>query len=400
MNAHADIVCRRAIWCLLAHLLVAGCATWQVPTDASEAELSARATVGSAPGVRVSATVLGSQDSLRMLGADVNSNGVQPVWIEVANRTTQPLWLLRSGADPDYFSALEVAWSAHVAFGGETNLRIDEHFDRLAFRNPIPPGEDRRGLLFTNPQPVTKLLNIDLLGDKVLIPLTLLVPVPGEFADSYQQHVHPYSEAELTRCEDEAALRLAIEGLPPFAAASGGETSQPLNVVLVGRLEDIGAAMSRRGYRRESPLPHAGQQLFGRAPDFVVRKRAQAGAPANWLRLWRAPIAYGDQLVFVAQAGRPVGGRFAGDAGRDRLQLDVDEVRNALVQDFFYSGGLEMFGFAAGVGAAPAQADATAEQRGYRTDGLRAVLFFVSRPLTIAEVNVLEWESLAKPAAE
>jgi hypothetical protein len=30
----------------------------------------------------------------------------------------------------------------------------------------------------------------------------------------------------------------------------------------------------------------------------------------------------------------------------------------------------------------------------YYTDGLRAVLFFAPRPLTFAEVHLLDWESL------
>ena len=116
--------------------------------------------------VRVTAAVLSAEDSRRMFGADVNKTDVQPVWIEVQNRTSQPLWLLRSGTDPDYFSPLEVAWSMHTPLAGDTNARIDDHFDRFAFKNPIPPGATRTGILFTNPQRSTKLLNVDLLGKK------------------------------------------------------------------------------------------------------------------------------------------------------------------------------------------------------------------------------------------
>ena len=61
--------------------------------------------------------------------------------------------------------------------GGDTNRRIDEHFDRLAFANPIPAHGASSGILFTNPQPVTKLLNVDLLGNKRMIPFTLFLPV-------------------------------------------------------------------------------------------------------------------------------------------------------------------------------------------------------------------------------
>ena len=320
----------RAIFRLIAALIIpAGCATWSAPPDTSDASLRARATTETFRDVRLSATVLDSNDSVRMYGVNVNETGVQPVWLEVVNNTTHTLWLLRSGTDPDYFSPLEVAWSAHVTFGGKTNDRIDEHFDRLAFRSPIPPGQTRSGVLFTNPQPVTKLLNVDLLGDKMMIPFTLFVPVPDEGVGSYQQHIHAYDDTRLTRCADEASLRRLVEALPCCAASSDAATGEPINVVFVGRLADIGAAFIRRGYRRERTPPEAGQRMFDRAPDLVGRKRAQAGAPANWLRLWRAPIAYGDQMVFVGQAGRPLGGRFANDTDTERLHPDVDEVKQS-----------------------------------------------------------------------
>jgi hypothetical protein len=303
------------------------------------------------------------------------------------------LWLLRSGTDPDYFSPLEVAWSAHVRFAADTNARIDEHFDQLAFHSPIPPGQARSGILFTNPQPVIKLLNVDLLGDKLMIPFTLFLPTPDAVGSTYQYRVHAYAPAELTQYEDLQSLRRAIEALPCCTSrAARADAGEPLNIVIVGGLDDIAAAMARRGYRRYTDTDTS-LSTFGRAPDLVVRKRSQAGASANWLRLWRAPIFYREQRVFVAQAGRPVGGRFA-RAGETRLHPDIDEVRDILVQDFLYSGGLEQLGFLTGVGVVPeAQSRKLPGDAHYSTDGLRAVLFFASRPLTFADVKVLAWES-------
>ena len=124
-------------------LALVGCATWQAPAEVSDAALRARAMSATERDVRVTAAVLSAEDSRRMFGADVNKTGVQSVWIEVQNRTSQPLWLLRSGTDPDYFSPLEVAWSMHTPLAGGTNASIDDHFDRLGFKNPIPPGATR-----------------------------------------------------------------------------------------------------------------------------------------------------------------------------------------------------------------------------------------------------------------
>jgi hypothetical protein len=379
----------------VACILTAGCATWSMPSDTSDAPLRRRAITDSNKGVGLSAAILSRDDDIRMLGANLEAAGVQAVWVEVRNNSTQTLWLLRSGTDPDYFSPLEVAWLLHVNLGGSTNEKIDEHFDQLAFRSPIPPGETRSGILFTNPQPVTKLLNVDLLGDRTLISFTLFVPSPGA-EGGYEKKIHMYPDSEVKHCEDLESLRRAIEALPCCTASATGATEgEPLNVVLVGRLHDIGAALVRRGYRRDPEGSEGEPDLFGRAPDLVVRKHAQAGSSGAWLRLWRAPLDFRGQTVFVVQAGRPIGGRFVNPVSEQPLHPDVDEVRNILIQDFLYSGGLAQLGFATGVGAASLeQPRKLAGNEHYYTDGLRAVLFFASRPLTFAEVHLLDWESL------
>ena len=71
---------------------------------------------------------------------------------------------------------------------------------------------------------------------------------------------------------------------------------------------------------------------------------------------------------------------------------DVDEARNLLIQDMMYSGGLEKLGFVTGVGAAAEALPRTALNGArYYTDGLRAVLFFGTRPLSLSDVEMLDW---------
>jgi hypothetical protein len=137
----------------------------------------------------------------------------------------------------------------------------------------------------------------------------------------------------------------------------------------------------------------ASQQVFGRGPDAVLRKQAQAGAPSAWMRLWLAPIRFEGRSVFLVQVGRPVGGRFA-PRGATGIVLhgDVDEARNVMIQDMMYSGGLDKLGFATGVGpASPTQPRTTLGGARYHTDGLRAVLFLGTRPLSLSDVDFLDW---------
>jgi hypothetical protein len=70
----------------------------------------------------------------------------------------------------------------------------------------------------------------------------------------------------------------------------------------------------------------------------------------------------------------------------------VDEARNLLIQDMMYAGGLEKLGFVTGVGqASRTQPRTTLSGAHYHTDGLRAVLFFATRPLSLSDVEILDW---------
>ena len=203
-----------------------------------------------------------------------------------------------------------------------------------------------------------------------------------------------YPDAEVTNYQDLATLRAALERLPCCASDTTGTVQgDPLNAVFIGTFADIGAATIRRNYRRDPDPSDLAQRVFGREPDVVGRKRSQAGAPATWIRLWRAPMRFGGEAVFVAQVGRPIGGRFASrQAGSIVLHEDVDEARNLLIQDMMYSGGLEKLGFITGVGAAAeAQPRTALNGAQYHTDGLRAVFFFGTRPLSLSDVEILDW---------
>jgi len=380
----------------IAFLVAAGCATtWQPPVDSNADALRARAVTQRVHDVQVSAAVLSVEDSRRMLGADVLETGVQPIWIEVQNGSQQALWLLRTGVDPDYFSPLEVAWSLHAKFDKETNKRIDDELRALEFANPIAPGATRSGVVFTNPQPKTRVLNVDLVASKLLLPFSLFLPVPGSAgSDIIERLSSLYSDEQVTDYQASDALRAALEKLPCCAgdeqSVAGGE---PFNLIIVGDLADIGAAFSRRGFRRDARESDATQRVFGRPPDVVLRKYAQGGTAPLWVRAWLAPMRFQGSPVFLAQIGRARGGRFiARDEASFTLHADVDEARSILIQDMFYSGGLAKLGFIEGVGNVPATTPRVTPQGAfYYTDGLRAVVFFATRPLALSEVELLNW---------
>jgi hypothetical protein len=254
-------------------LAVTSCATWQPPSDIRDAGLRERAITVTHRDVRVSAAVLSAEDRQRILGVEIDRTQMQPVWIEVQNRTPDRLWLLRSGTDPDYFSPLEVAWSVHTLFAGESNQRIDQHLNQLGFKNPVLPGATTAGLLFIKPERGTRFLNIDLLQRKTLIPFTLLLSVPDDAGDQrFAHNAFQYPDVEITDYNDLTKLRTALERFPCCATDAQGTThGDPINAIFVGEFSDVAAAFIRRSYRRDLRSVDAVEHLFGRKPDAVIR---------------------------------------------------------------------------------------------------------------------------------
>lgn len=364
-----------------------GCATLQLPVETSDSALRSRAVSGTVKDVTLSASVLSTADSEQLFGTDINSTGVQPVWIEVRNNSTHTLWLMRAGTDPSYFSPLEVAWPLHTKFAKKSNASIDAYFNAHSFQSPIPPGTTRSGILFTNPHLGTHVFNVDLLGQQTIFPFTLFLPIPGKHDADTAAALARLAESDNIDYQDPDALRSALEQLP--CCTDGGD---PVNMIFIGEITDLAAAVIRRGYRLQRHDSDNRQHLFERPPDLVMRKSGE-GAAANWLRSWVAPLRYQGKPVLLVQSGRPQGGRFAvTDTGVQQLHPNIDESRSLLIQDLLYSGGLAQLGFVTGVGAVPRTLlENTDSAPRYHTDGLRAVLFFVTRPLTLSDIEILDW---------
>ena len=204
-------------------------------------------------------------------------------------------------------------------------------------------------------------------------------------------------QARQHNIEDEDSLRDRLEQLP-CCASSGSEGAQgdPINLVMIGDLHDIASAVVRRGYRHDLLQTDRMQLYKGRLPDLVMRKSGQGGSTANWIRAWLAPFTYQDQPVLIAQVGRPVGGRYLDSETADLvLHPDIDETRNLTITDMMYSGGLSKLGFVAGIPpVTSAYLREHSDTLAYHTDGLRAVVFVITRPLSLSDVDILDWVPL------
>jgi len=369
--------------------------------------------------VRVTAAALAPDESNAIFGVPLALEGIQPVWLEVQNEDTVPLFYLRAGTDPAWFSPYEAYWLNRLRAPRRANRRMRERFYELTFSNPVPPGETRSGFVFTRLDEGVKVLDLDLVGiAKVNHNFSLRLLVPG-FRGDYQAldfgtMYHPDSLIEV---ETEDALRRALEKLPCCTANRAGDRAgDPLNVVLVGHRDHAFPALARRGWSpteqtyvraiwrtirsfvlrsRYLYSPVSPLYVFGRPQDIAAQKARATVHLRNHARFWMTPIRFRGAPVWIGQISRDVGVRFilAIPPTTHKIDPDVDEARNGLIQDLAYSQALARFAYVSGVGAAPREAprhNLTGDP--YFTDGLRAVLFLEARPLTLTDVQFLEWE--------
>jgi hypothetical protein len=390
-----------ALICLA--LFMNACATFKKPPTINEAPILERALTKEDNGIRVSTSVLGDEEARQIFGIDLAHKKIQAIWIEVENSIDRPMILLPTAIDPDYFAPLEVSFAYHKAFAADANAALDAYLLNLNFpiRNLIQPGSRASGYIFTSWTRGMKVVDVDLIGDDFSQNFTFFAPNPDSSTgqDIIYRMESMFSTSELQNVQSEADLRQALEKLPCCVSNENGRASaEPLNMVIIGALDEWTTAFQRRGYRYQVLNP---RYAFGRVQDISGHKlsRGYTKAQAHTIRIWQTPIRYYGKPVWVAQTSVRRGGRFAEKAPVEvtsPLEPHVDQARYDLAQDLAYSQALIKIGFIKGSG----QPQTTATVEGsrdvhYRTDGLRMVLVFGDRPASLGEIDFFDWERLA-----
>ena len=187
----------------------------------------------------------------------------------------------------------------------------------------------------------------------------------------------------------------------------------PLNIAFVGEIQDLYYALLRAGWDETETIyggsliktglsalvggeyrysPVSALYVFGRAQDAAFQRARSSINERNHLRIWLTPLRYEGKPVWIGQISRDIGVRFtAKTITTHKIDPDVDETREFLLEDLAYSQGLAAFGYVKGVGAAPID-----EPRGnltgdpYFTDGLRVVMWASESPSAIDELGIID----------
>ncbi|MDH5213122.1 MAG: LssY C-terminal domain-containing protein [Gammaproteobacteria bacterium] len=343
--------------------------------------------------VQVSAAVLGREETTAVFGIDLYKQGIQPVWMEIRNSTNSLARYAVVSTDRYYFSPLEVAYKNRGGYSDEGRSEMEERFNKLAMPRYVDPGESRSGFVFTHIAAGAKGFNVDVFGSGAPSSFTFLLRVPG-FVPDYANFdaASIYSAEELTAYDDEQVVD-ALRAMPCCSTDQSGDTAgEPVNIMLVGSGPELLKALLRSGWIETSAKEAAEQQpqfLFGRMQDAIFRYKSSAGDSLYEIRFWLAPMLYGQDRVWLGQIKHfyVLGGSLR------RFDPDVDSARNFAMQKFLYGQALQSIGWLAGKAVVPAESFLERLiNTPYFTDGYRLVLWLSAEPLSVANIDVKDWD--------
>jgi hypothetical protein len=406
----------RLIFMVICILVFYGCTSFK-PRPLDEVPFRERAQTQHEGNIRITAAVPSAEESRKLFGVHIYKRGVQPIWLEIENNDKEPVRFLPVGLDPNYYSALEAAFVNHFNYLTPANEEMNRQFFKRRQVVYIGPGNIRSGFVFTPVDEGTKEFTVDLMSeDHQVRTFTFFINVPGLRIDHHEVKFEAlYSKDEVVSYPEEG-LRKALESLPCCTTNKNGtEQGDPLNIVVIGDNEDVLHTFIRAGWDETETIystsalktatsflfggryrysPVSGLYVYGRRQDAALQKTRKTIHERNHLRLWLSPMRFEGKPVWVGQISRDIGVRFTTKTiVTHKIDQDVDEARDFLIQDLLYSQGLVKAAYVKGVGAAP-----ISEPRNnltgdpYFTDGLRAVLWVSSDPIDFEVFEIIEWE--------
>ena len=413
-------------WAISALLFLSACASapsYHPDMPMPEGDWKARAQSQQAEGIEVTAAVPSAKEAKELFGMPLYKKGIQPVWLRISNSRDTRVSFLPVGLDPQYFTPLEVANTELKDKDVDDPTKVvDEFFLQQGLGAlSVEPGETRSGFIFSKLDEGTKAFNVDIVGAsdnegiREFDTFTFFIPVPGLNIDHYKvDWRNLYSDDEWVDVEADRLIEI-IENMTCCVTDKKGKGSgDPLNLVVIGRPTDIYTAFIRAGWdetetvTRTSTLktigsflsggedrysPVSGLYVFDRPQDVAFQKARENIHERNHLRLWMSRATFEGEPVFMGQISRDIGVRFTSKTiTTHKIDPDVDETREYLLENLVYSQALEKFAYVGGVGEVSYEnpkGNLTGDP--WFSDGYRLVLWVTSEPVAIDDLKFVEW---------
>jgi hypothetical protein len=388
-----------------------------------EGDWKARTTSQEKDGIKVSAAVPSAKESQEIFGKPLYKQGIQPVWLEISNNRERRVSFLPVGLDPQYFTPLEVANNElKDKDKADPASLVDEFFLNQGIGAlEVKPGQTRSGFIFSKLDEGTKAFNVDVVGGAGeggitdFETFTFFIPVPGLNIDHYNvDWKNIYAEDEWVDLDKDQLIEIVEKITCCVTDAKGEGSGDPLNLVVIGHPDDIYTAFIRAGWDETETVtktstmktigsflsggeyrysPVSGLYVFGRPQDVAFQKARENIHERNHLRLWMSRAKFNGVPVFMGQISRDIGVRFTKKTiTTHKIDPNVDETREGLLENLAYSQSLEKFAYVGGVGEVPMdQPKGNLTGDPWFSDGFRIVLWVTSEPVSIDDVDFLEW---------
>ena len=359
----------------------------------------------------VTTAVPSAEETETIFGADLYSKNIQPVWVQVENRSDETLFLTPVSLDPAYYSARESVSRIRADTDAQRSAELELSGIKLL---QVAPHSIQSGYIFTQVDEGTKSFNVDVIGGGETYLMSFFVPVPGLKLDHYEvEFKNLYSEQEIVNV-DLPQLVAQLEQMPCCVRdAAGEDRGDPLNLVFVGKTLDLYYAFLRAGWDETETIysssllktaasaltggryrysPVSALYVFGRSQDVAMQRARGSINERNHLRLWLTPLRLEGKPVWIGQISRDIGVHFTWRTiTTHKIDPNVDETREFLLEDMAYSQALEKFGYVGGVGPAPydqPRGNLTGDP--YFTDGRRIVMWIADEQRSISDIEVMD----------
>jgi hypothetical protein len=402
---------------------LSGCSTFQPQPQATDSFLE-RKSVKTSGDVTVSAVVPSVKENAVIFGVKITKKRIQPIWIEVDNRSDEELLLLPILIDQDYYAPMEVAYKFRNKWSKAKSQEKADFFVSMHMPHYIPPNTVASGYVYGRKESGIRYAQIMLLRDEhEPLQYSFALQIPGVQAD-YERvdFENLYTEDEMIHINDPDALREALQKMPRCTVDKKGKNEgDPLNLVMIGVAEAAGPAFAQRNWgiteeirwgtlwkttkafftgSKYQSSPVSSLYVFGRRQDTALQKIRGSIHERNHLRMWLTPIVYKEMNVWIGQISRDIGVRFTSKTIiTHKIDPDVDSARLYLAQDLLLTQHVQTIGYVEGVDKAPQETprkNLTGDP--YFTDGLRLVTIISPELVHDDDLQMIEWADI--PAAK
>jgi len=358
------------------------------------------------------------EETKQIFQTDLYSQDIQPVWIQIQNKSKGPATLLLASIDDRYYSPNEVAYKTTRSYSAQDQIKRERFFEGIVLNPYVGAGETHTGYIFTRVDEGSKYIAADVLTKKNVRRFTYMIKVPGLNIDFYKVDFDKLYKPEEIKEVSLKELRRNLEEFPCCTFSKKGELiGDPVNLVVIAEGKEALSAFIRSGWREterqkgqtlktldaylnKRPYDYAPMStlwLYKRGQDEGFQKPRESPHSRNHFRLWLTPWRYQGQEVWIGAISRDIGLRYTVKSPylftTHKIDSEVDETREYLLQDLLEVKAIRKFGYVKGVGEVPiTHPKLNPMGDHWYSDGLRLVLFLSKKPVNYDDVEILNWE--------